>query len=269
MDYKQYAPSTCLQHVVEHYWHFVVQLHISLEQTFQTPLLQGMTFNLKEMPEDLIFKGKTLKMDKPVYLFGQSLQPRLSLSNSNGIDIIGVKFKPLGIYKLTGINMQHIADETIDAEDVWGNEISLLCERMYHAQSTKDAIILLDSFLLGKLNKQSGINKQPCVEHALHLIQHSHGNINIKNLQKETHTSRKTLERAFVNQLGIFPKLYSRISRYNNVKESIQKSSSIHWQEIYYQFGYYDQSHFISEFKQFSGKTPTEFLTPDTNLINE
>lgn len=260
MYYKQYTPSPALQHVVEHYWHFVVELNQSLEQNFQTPLLQGMTFNLKEMPEDLLFKGKSLKMDKPVYLFGQSLQPRVSISNRNGIDIIGVKFKPLGIHTITGINMEHIADMTINAEEVWGNEIQLLCESMYESQSTIEAIQKLDTYLIDKMNRQKNRGKASCVEHALHIIHHSNGNTDIKNLQIETYTSRKTLERAFINQIGILPKLYSRISRYNNAKETIEKSSTINWQNISFKHGYYDQAHFINEFKEFSGKTPSEYF---------
>lgn len=260
MYYKQYIPSPPLQHVVEHYWHFVVELNQSLEQNFQTPLLQGMTFNLKEMPEDLMFKGKSLKMDKPVYLFGQSLQPRVSISNRNGIDIIGVKFKPLGIHTITGINMEHIADMTINAEEIWGYEIQLLCESMYESLSTVEAIQKLDTYLIDKMNKQKVRNRVSCVEHALQVIHCSNGNIDVKNLQLETYTSRKSLERAFINQIGILPKLYSRISRYNNAKESIEKSNTINWQNIIYKNGYYDQSHFINEFKEFSGKTPSEYI---------
>src|SRR3546814_14911432 len=71
-----------------------------------TPLMQGMTFNLNALAEDMIFPGKRLHMNRYCYLFGQPAAPRLSVSHFSGIDILGVKFKSMGMYRLTGLNMQ-------------------------------------------------------------------------------------------------------------------------------------------------------------------
>ncbi|HEY9559732.1 MAG TPA: helix-turn-helix domain-containing protein, partial [Anseongella sp.] len=63
----------------------------------------------------------------------------------------------------------------------------------------------------------------------------------------------------FLAQVGLSPKRYARICRFNMVRELFDKDPSRNWQEVAFSLGYYDQSHFIREFKEFSGKTPHEY----------
>lgn len=256
--FKTFPPTPELAEIVDLYWRSIVPLTESMTQEVPTPLMQGMTFNLNALAEEMVFPGKKLHMDKYCYLFGQPAKPRLSVSNSGGIDILGVKFKPAGIYRLTGLNMRHLADDIIEAGSIWGKEVELLCEQMYEASGTGEMIWMLEKFLCEKLRQRRKKEKNLALEGALEFMGAARF-YTLREIQEMTFTSKKTLERYFLDQVGLSPKRYARISRFNMVRNLFDRDPTVNWQEIAFPMGYYDQSHFIKEFKEFSGKTPYEY----------
>ncbi|CAL1518735.1 helix-turn-helix domain-containing protein [Chitinophaga sp. MM2321] len=261
MIYRIFSPVTILADVVEHYWYAKAEMTGAAIQHYATPLLQGLTFNFKKQQEQHAYGGEILQLDKQVYLFGQPVGYREGTTNEKGIDIIGVKFKPLGISKITGINMEYIANRIIAAEDIWGNELELLCDEMQSAPSLEKTLSVLEKFLIDKYTCTSLHYRVDNVQNAVSLITNSKGSMSIKDLQNQTNTSRKTLERAFLSYLGIAPKLYSRIVRFNAVKEMIDRNETKNLTSLALDFGFYDNSHFAAEFKYFSGFKPTAYRT--------
>lgn len=260
MIYRIFHPVPVLSDVIEHYWYSKVELNGSLVQHYATPLLQGLTFNFRKLKEQHTYNGKVQELDKQAYIFGQSVSSRIVSTHENGIDIIGVKFKPLGISKITGINMEHLADQIIAAEDIWGNELELLCDAMQSAATLEQTLSVLEDFLIDKYLRTNLHYRVDDAKHALQLINESKGPIAIKTLQEQTNTSRKTLERAFIHYLGIHPKLYTRIVRFNTAKELLDSTDMTNTTPLALDCGFYDSSHFISEFKTFAGVTPTAYL---------
>lgn len=261
MIYNVFCPNPILEDIVEHYWFAKVSLNQSAIQHYPTPLMQGLAFNFQQLPEEHNYGGKTQTLYKEAYLFGQPTCPRIITTNAKGIDIIGVKFKPLGITKITGINMESMADQIIPAEDIWGNELKLLCDEMQSADSLEKTILVLEKFIINKHLRTCLHNRIENVENALNLISYTRGRLDIKTLQKETNTTRKTLERTFEHYLGLNPKLYSRIVRYNSVKEVLDANPGFtNLTELAHSFEFYDSSHFTAEFKHFSGITPSAYL---------
>jgi AraC-like DNA-binding protein len=246
--------------VVEHYWYSKIELNGSMVQHYATPLLQGLTFNFRKLKEQHVYNGKTHELNKQAYIFGQSVSSRIVTTNDNGVDIIGVKFKPLGISKITGINMEHLADQIIAAEDIWGTELELLCDAMQSAATLEQTLSVLEDFLIDKYLHTKLHYRVDNAKHAIQLINWSKGNITIKTLQEQTNISRKTLERTFINYLGIHPKLYTRVVRFNTAKELLDSADTTNITPLALDCGFYDSSHFISEFKAFAGVTPTAYL---------
>lgn len=258
--FKTFTPVPELEDIVDFYWRSVMPLAESLTQEIPTPLMQGMTFNLNALAEDMVFEDRKLHMNKVCYLFGQPVKPRLSLSNAGGIDILGVKFKAMGIFRLTGLNMRYLADDIMEADCIWGKEVDLLCERLYEASGTGEMIWMLENFLCAQLRKRRKKEKNIALEGALDYMNGSRF-YTLKQIQDLTFTSKKTLERYFLDQIGLSPKRYARICRFNIVKSFIDQDPAANWQDVAFPLGYYDQSHFIREFKEFSGKTPGEYCS--------
>lgn len=260
MIYRVFHPAPSLCHIVDHYWYVCAEPgEIPEQQHFYTPLMQALVFTFKQQEECHELPDRTYMLNKPAYLFGQGTGPRIA--TSNGVDYLGVKFKPLGIASITGINMEHLSNEIIDVDDIWCNELELLWDQMQSTHSLESAINVLEDFLLNKYQRVTIDRKMGCARHALGLITQTNGNIDMRTLQDQTCTSRKTLERSIVHNLGITPKLYARIVRFNAAKSKLDSMSvDENITSIALDFGFYDSSHFIAEFKTFSGLTPLGYL---------
>jgi AraC-like DNA-binding protein len=94
---------------------------------------------------------------------------------------------------------------------------------------------------------------------ALALIHKSRGNIRIKELMEQLHTSQSPLEKRFRQAVGSLPKKFASIVRFKNILQ--QQSSISSLTELGYEAGFYDQAHFIKEFKIFTGDTPESFFS--------
>lgn len=261
MIYKFYKPIPALSEIVEHYWYSKIETKEVLVSNHPTPLLQGLAFNFNKHVEYHEYHKERIQLYKKAYFFGQPTCGRTIISDEKGVDILGVKFKPLGIVKLTGINMEHMADNVISADDIWSNELESLSDEMQSVSSVEGSISVLENFLFRKYVQRKLHIRMKTIEQALLLIESSKGVINIRDLQYKSNTSRKTLERAFMNHLGVNPKLYSRIVRFNAAKKQIDKSfKNQNFYELAYDLDYCDGAHFSAEFKRFSNMTPTEYL---------
>src|SRR5690606_12251937 len=116
------------------------------------------------------FSGKLYKLNEVAYLFGQSTSPRKVYTEGKVMKMIGVKFKPTGISRLTGIPMQYIADDIISAEAIWGRELLLLSEMLQGTEDIEKAISKLETFLLKKMKNVKLMSRMNNVEFALSLI---------------------------------------------------------------------------------------------------
>lgn len=264
-----YKPSPHLSHVVEYYWRSILSLNESLVQNVPTPLMQGMTFNLNRLTEKMVFGETTQVMDDYCYLFGQPTGHRLSHSHTTGVDIFGIKFTLTGIYSLGNIQMKEVADAIVPADCIWGREIEWLCEAMYGTSDTAGMIREVEQFLWTKVKQKRQTVTEP-LEHIVHYIQ-SEKVYSVKDILDKVYLSERTMQRHFINQIGVSPKQYAQICRYNAVRENLEKNPKIDWFEIVCKYGYHDQSHFVKEFKKFSGKTPVQYmeshLTPSLTLF--
>src|SRR5690606_13996571 len=255
-----YPPSPKLATIVDYYWRSVAKLSDSLVQDVQTPIMQGMTFNLGGLKEKMVFADRKLEMDTHSYFFGQPMSHRLSLSNRHGIDILGVKLKPSAIYVLTGVDMHHLVDDIVPIEDVWPKaEVLALCETLHGCWEVRSMVSTLEQFLMGKLKQREALIKDQRIMLTAKGMEALRWN-SMDDIKEFTCFSERSLERHFKQRMGMSPKTYFRICRFNAVKARLDQTPSCSWQELAFTSGYYDQSHFIKEFKRFSGKTPGQYV---------
>lgn len=261
MLYRVFTPTPELIDIVACYWYAAIAPHCHSSQQYNTPLFEGMVFNFTQLKEYRQYEGKTTCMTKTAYVFGQTTSCSIiSGTHEDGGYIIGVRFKPLGLAKITGINMVHLANKSIDAEDIWSRELKWLCEAMRECKSPEATILVLENFLKEQRRKVHLHDRAKHVGQAISLMKAQKGNITGEVLQNLTNISRKTLERAFVNFHGLKPKIYNRIIRFNIAAQLMDNGTHQNLTELAYRLGYFDQSHFIRDFKQFSAKTPTEYF---------
>src|SRR5580658_741205 len=86
------------------------------------------------------------------------------------------------------------------------------------------------------------------------------GNVRIPGLAREAGLSMRQFERCFAQQVGVHPKLFARIVRFEAALDSKARSSGKSWTDVAQEFGYYDQMHLVHDFEGFTGGTPTDML---------
>lgn len=261
MIFKIFYPHPSLADIVEYYFYSKIEDEDSPIEQYHTPLLQGLAFNFCKISATHEFDGKLVECYKKAYFFTQPTCPRVINANSKNVDIYCVKFSPLGIAKLTGINMERMSDCAIAAEDIWGNDLEFLFDEMQSATSIENTFKVLGKFLLKKHLQINKPHQSFIASNVLKLIEKSHGNVLIKDLQNHTNTTKKTLERSFTQNIGVSPKLYSQIVQFNSAKTVLDLMlAKQQVAKVGLNMGYYNNSHFAARFKRFSGLTPKQYL---------
>jgi transcriptional regulator GlxA family with amidase domain len=91
--------------------------------------------------------------------------------------------------------------------------------------------------------------------------------LEIEELAKQVHISKRQIQRDFKNYVGLSPKKYARILRFNYIFKLMQEKD-MKWVDIAIQSGYFDQAHFIKNFKEFTGEEPSNYGFDDKNMSN-
>ncbi len=182
--------------------------------------------------------------------------------------MVGIVFRPAGLNTLFGLPMYEFSDERTNLRDVLGRQMDEWCDKIEEATSHTERIALLEQFLnLQFLRKNVESDR---TDYAANLIVDHRGMVNINDLMNELFVSRRQFERKFLQKVGISPKYYARIRRVGYLcNELAQKRWQVtDWQDLIYRFGYYDQSHFIKDFTEFTGKSPSLYVKNNVELTN-
>ncbi len=193
--------------------------------------------------------------------FSMVVGPRkhaLLLEDTGKKEKIGIRFNPGGLYPFLQLPPHHIAGSTVGLDMLWGKVSQELEARLRETPDDPDKIKLLQNHLLRLLNPK--FTGKHSVEFAVNQILETNGNISIHELVSHMGMSQKSLERRFLNRVGLTPKFFSRIVRIRGALKLIHECSSADWTDIGCCLGFYDQAHFIKEIKAFTGFTPTRFL---------
>jgi AraC-like DNA-binding protein len=183
---------------------------------------------------------------------------------SSGMKKMIINFKPGGFYKIFQLPAHYFSNRTRDAVEFLGRSVSDLGKQLKKT-TLSGKIELADAFLLNHLQEgQKKTNRN--IDEAIRLIERFKGNISLRELEQATFTTKRTLERHFLEQVGLFPKTFSRLVRFNGVIQFIESNLNVKWRQLADAFGYYDQSHFINEFKSLSGGLPQDYFTLKTGF---
>ncbi len=183
----------------------------------------------------------------------------LAANSSEGLRAVGIRLRPEGLYPLCGMLAGEIVDEVIPLDAVWGAAVAETEEQLLAARSPDRLPSLLDAFLLGRpdLRRQA----HPGLDAAIRRIRQCKGHLRIDALAAELNLSIKQLERLFKGALGVSPKRYARIMKFSDLHAWLDRpDASINWAAVAAAMNYYDQNHFIKNFKEFSGLLPGEYL---------
>lgn len=145
-----------------------------------------------------------------------------------------------------------------ELEDIWQKKFSLLREQLPEYSDIQDTFQIVEQFLLACLRKAE--EPHAVIGYTTELLRQTISETTIREAAGKRNISHKYLIRLFKKHVGLSPKLYQRIFRFQHTLNAINKPND-DYSTILEQTDYYDQSHFNREFKQFSGMTPNEYIS--------
>ncbi|WP_336517717.1 helix-turn-helix domain-containing protein [Pollutibacter soli] len=172
--------------------------------------------------------------------------------------IFGVYFFPHTIPMLFGFSASDLSDRMEDLETLSGRQGIVLEERIALANDHAQRVHILDEYFSAELNSCKSVSLP--VFDAIHELISNNGMMSVKELAGNYYLSERQLERQFFQYAGFSPKLFTRILRFHNTMGYYgAKEKSL--TDIALECGYYDQSHFIHDFKSFSGQHPRHYFS--------
>ncbi len=173
---------------------------------------------------------------------------------------LSIQFKSNGIFAIFGIPQKNLLNTILTAEDVLQNDTNLLVERLQYAGPLEAMGEILNKYFSGWLSKQKHKLYTGIISEISGIIQRNRGLIKMDNLAGHANMSLRNFERRFIEETGMPPKLYARVTRFFNAIEDKMLNPVQTWADIVDKYHYYDQAHFIKEVKEFSSKTPDELF---------
>jgi AraC-like DNA-binding protein len=179
--------------------------------------------------------------------------------------IIGVHSKPGGAYPFLGQPAGELADIHVDLESLWGTAAVILRERLCEAKTSAERFCLLEDALLKRLCR--GVEQHYAVQAALEMFGTNQGGPRVREAAEHVGLSQRRFIQAFKAEVGLTPKLFTRIQRFQRTRAFVHKDPSPDWPIAALDLGYFDQSHLIREFVEFSGLRPTDYLNRLKNFF--
>lgn len=215
-------------------------------------------------PYKINLNGKWEKQSQT--LFAGQISRHFFLENTGASGMIGLKLKPAAPYQLFGLNMDQFKDKVVDLKLILGSIDHQMVQFSNPGTPLRERVKLAELWLLSLL-KPDAMRKSKRVMDVVEIIFQQKGLIDIESLSKRIHISKRHLEREFKEVVGLTPKFFCRIIRFNYIFE-IMKAGDKSWIDIALQSGHFDQSHFIKNFKEFTGEEPSQYGFNEKNLAN-
>jgi AraC-like DNA-binding protein len=185
------------------------------------------------------------------------------LDTSRPASVIGVHFKPSGAYPFLALPLDELSNQHVPLEALWGAQAALLRERLLAAETSEAKFLVLERALLFLYRPHS---RHAAVGHALGAFRR--GRRRVADVVEEIGMSQRRFIRLFSDQVGLTPKSFCRIRRFQHAVALLHRAQTVNWADAALACGYCDQSHMIHDFHDFAGLSPASYLAHRTMHMN-
>lgn len=224
-------------------------------------------FDLTDYPK-YIYDNDTLKeiqSCRNVWFSGFRTEP-ITIPSGKENEMLIVQFRKGKAFPFLTEPMHNITNFVVDAELVLNPEIMSIRERLLDVSTPALKFQVLEKHLVKiYLNK---LEENPFVDYAISKILASPNQCSIKTITDKVGYSQKHVIKLFKEQIGVSPKEFLKVIRFQKAIQLIELQKNIDWTAVAFDCGFYDQSHFIADFKHFSGFTPTEYIRQRGLFLN-
>lgn len=269
MQFRYFTPCDILKPYVKHYYLFESNGDDAFKDTVLPSGDMEMIFNLGDGTWEALVDDNYIK-NPAIELWGQVTKP-MTIRSTGKHTMLGVKFftHAASLFLQEDINIFN--DHVSDLHAIIGNPVKTLHAQLLETTDIKKRVELVETFLLKKVitddRKQSKINR---VAHILTSIKKNTDEIDFGRIANTHGITPRYLRKLIYQHTGLSPTAFNKISRFQYSLKLIVKNTQPSFTSIAYECGYFDQSHFIRDFKAFAGVTPSAYLkniTPVNQLL--
>jgi AraC-like DNA-binding protein len=268
MIFHVHQPNFPLNHFIESFIYFE---GTNPAHTLERFLPDGNTefiIDLTETPQ-YIHHNQTLQIIQTcqqAWVSGVRTRP-ITIPSGKQRKMMVIAFKKGKAYPFYNFPINELTDSVISADLVFGKSVIHLREKLQATKTTVQKFNLLEKFLLQQ--SQDKITLEPnCIQYAITKFVQQPTLLNYQNISEQIGYSQKHFIQLFKMQVGVAPKQYLRILRFQKLIQDIEYASRLNWSWFAHLNGFYDQAHLIHDFKAFSGFTPNEYVFKKSDTLN-
>lgn len=267
MSLEIYVPPPPLANFIEMFWQWEGYAPQHPKERILPTGLMELTISLTDVPFRIY---DPLRNDEPHSIYGaMALGGRSNhfvIETCQPMTILSAWFKAGGAVPFFGASGREIHNLHVPLEAVWGYAAQLFYEQLLEAQTASARFRILEGALFERLVQSKARHR--AVDYALKLFGTAPQKPTIRSVVDQIALSPPRFIQVFREDVGLTPKQFCRVQRFQQATRLIAQGQYIDWVDVALACGYYDQAHFINEFRHFAGITPSAYAPqdPDHNL---
>ena len=263
MLFKRFDPGKIVQPYLKEYWIAENSHSIPVTQKIIPDGYYEIIFHYKD-PYRINLHGEWETQSKT--LFAGQISQHFYLQSTGESGMIGLKLKPTAAYRLFALPMDQYKDRVVDLRSITKLDNAQVMPVVTPEIPPMERVEYAEQWLKNLTEHHEGHTFE-AVSQTVDRIFERNGMVDIETLSDQAGLSRRHLEREFKKVIGLPPKLFSRIVRFNYIFR-LAESGDQSWVDIALQSGHFDQSHFIKNFKEFAGVEPSQYGFDEKNMAN-
>jgi AraC-like DNA-binding protein len=268
--YLEHTPAVPLRSFVRMLWYArAPQVGHSRERVLPT----GNTQVIVNLARDYLLdcpEGRPKRRSPPAAVVGARSVYEI-VDTSDMADLIGIVFEPGGFPAFASDAADLFSNRSVDLEDVWGARVRALRDRLRETPSPRLKLQCFEAFLWRSF-KSFILEPRPvrhcAVTFALKRFAHAPALSTVRDVARSTGWSERRFSQVFREEVGLTPKVWCRIQRFQRAVGQLHAGAEVPWSELALNCGFYDQSHFANEFRAFSGVDITTYTARRTQWAN-
>ena len=267
MIHKLRFPKLPLSQFVENMW--LVQGFVA-DYTREKILPDGaieLIFDLDPSPKS-IFEDEasaSFRTVKKAWISGERTR-YIVIGAARNQSMVGVRFRPGGAHPFFRFPISELSESVTELDLIWGRLVDEIRDGLQEIESPDDRLRKLEWFLMRQVQRTLEPNR--LIAFAVNQLQHSPQFLAIRDLASMVGISQKHLISQFERVVGLRPKSFARVCKFQKVVGLLEQQNHIEWSAIALDCGYYDQAHFIKEFQAFSGLNPSDYVNQRGDYVN-
>jgi len=266
MNYQTFKPHSDLDTIVKCYWTLEVPAQRNTKRQLILPDgCVDMCFTLGDNIKR--YTSETNYIIQPREMLLGQITEQFYIEPTGFVDTFAIRFYPYGFANFIDLPLNELCNKETPLNILFGNEkAEKLSQKIIQAKTTEDRIEIVEKFLFERLNDEATIDN--IAKSTIDTMFLSKGSKHLNAILKDDKPKRRQLERNFNKQIGLTPKQLSKVIRLQATLQMLLNQTTRTLTDIAYESDYYDQAHFIKDFKEFTGLTPKEFLTDEKMALS-